>query len=67
LLNLVRIGNSFTDLRSQQLTVTAFEIDATPHPKTIQSYRLENADIREFEEQDGKIFFNLKPLKPPVG
>jgi hypothetical protein len=56
-----------TDLRSQQLTVTAFELDATPHPKTIQSYRLENADIREFEEQDGKILFNVKPLKPPVG
>jgi hypothetical protein len=41
----------------------AFEIDGTPHPRTVASYRSENADIREFEEQDGKILYKVKPLK----
>jgi hypothetical protein len=48
-------------------TALAFEIDGTPHPITIQSYRLGNADIREFEEQDGKILYKVRPLKSPVG
>jgi hypothetical protein len=28
---------------------------------------LEKADIREYEEQDGKILYKVKPLKSPVG
>jgi len=48
-------------------TAPAFEIDGTPHPITIQCYRLGNADIREFEEQDGKILYKVRPLKSPVG
>ena len=48
-------------------TAPAFEIDGTPHPITIQCYRLGNADIREFEEQDGKILYKVRPLKTPVG
>jgi len=47
-------------------TAPAFEIDGTPHPITIQCYRLGNADIREFEEQDGKILYKVKTLKSPV-
>jgi len=54
-------------LTAESDTAPAFELDATPHPKTIQSYRLENADIREFEELDGKILYKVKPLKPPRG
>jgi len=54
-------------LTAESDTAPAFELDATPHSKTVQSYRLENADIREFEEQDGKILYKVKPLKPPVG
>ena len=47
-------------------TAPAYEIDGTPHPITIQCYRLGNADIRQFEEQDGKILFKIKPLKSTV-
>ena len=47
-------------------TALAYEIDGTPHPITIQTYRLGNADIREFEEQDGKILYKVKTLKSPV-
>ena len=48
-------------------TAPAFEIYGTPHPITIQCYRLGNADIREFEEQDGKILYKIRPRKPLVG
>jgi hypothetical protein len=47
--------------------VQAFELDATPHSKTIMAYRSENADIKEFEQPDGKILYKVKPLKSPVG
>jgi hypothetical protein len=52
-------ANSDTDL--------AYEIDGTPHPKTVLSYRMEQADILEYEEQDGKILYKVKPLKSPAG
>jgi hypothetical protein len=45
----------------------AYEIDGTPHHRTIESYRLERADILEYEEQDGKILYKVKPLKSPIG
>jgi hypothetical protein len=48
-------------------TAPAFEIYGTPHPITIQCYRLGNADIREFEEQDGNILYKIRPRKPLVG
>jgi hypothetical protein len=48
-------------------TSQAYEIDGTPHHRTIESYRLESADILEYEEQDGKILFKVKSLKSPVG
>ena len=54
-------------LTAENDTAPAFEIDGMPHPKTIQNYRLENANIREFEEQDGKILYKVNPLKSPVG
>ena len=44
----------------------AYEIDGTPHHRTVESYRLERADILEYEEQDGKILYKVKPLKSPV-
>jgi hypothetical protein len=47
-------------------TAPAFEIDGTPHPRTVASYRSEDADIREFEEQDGKILYKVKTLKTGV-
>ena len=43
----------------------AYEIDGTPHFRTVHSYRLERAAIMEFEEQDGKILYKVKPLKTP--
>jgi hypothetical protein len=52
-------------LTAQSETAQAYEIDGTPHSKTVQSYRLGNADIREFEEQDGKILYKVKPLQSP--
>jgi hypothetical protein len=48
-------------------TEQAYEIDGTPHHRTVESYRLERADILEYEEQDGKILYKVKPLKSPVG
>jgi hypothetical protein len=48
-------------------TSQAYEIDGTPHHRTVESYRLERADILEYEEQDGKILYKVKPLKSPVG
>jgi hypothetical protein len=47
-------------------TSQAYEIDGTPHHRTVESYRLERADILEYEEQDGKILYKVKPLKSPV-
>jgi hypothetical protein len=44
-------------------TAKAYEIDATPHPRTILSYREEYADIREFEQPDGKILYRVKCLQ----
>ena len=52
-------------LTAENDTAVAFELDGTPHAITIQSYRLGNADIREFEEQDGKILYKVAPLKSP--
>jgi hypothetical protein len=43
-------------------TAEAYEIDGTPHVRTVESYRIENADIREYEEQDGKILYKVKTL-----
>jgi hypothetical protein len=54
-------------LLAESETVQVFELDATPHPKTIQSYRLEEARIRQFEQPDGKILYKVTPLTPPVG
>ncbi len=48
-------------------TSQAYEIDGTPHHRTVESYRLDQADILEYEEQDGKILYKVKPLKSPVG
>jgi hypothetical protein len=48
-------------------TAQAYEIDGTPHHRTVESYRLELADILEYEEQDGKILYKVKPLRSPVG
>lgn len=48
-------------------TSQAYEIDGTPHHRTVESYRLELADILEYEEQDGKILYKVKPLKSPAG
>ncbi len=48
-------------------TAQAYEIDGTPHHRTVESYRVELADILEYEEQDGKILYKVKPLKSPVG
>ena len=45
----------------------AYEIDGTPHHRTVESYRLELANILEYEEQDGKILYKVKPLRSPVG
>jgi len=53
-------------LTAESDTAPAFEIDATPHPKTIMAYRSEKADIREFEQPEGKILYKVRPLKPPV-
>jgi hypothetical protein len=54
-------------LTAENETAQAYEIDGTPHFKTVRSYRLEHAAIREFEEQDGKILYKVKPLKLPAG
>ena len=54
-------------LTAESDTAPASELDATLHPKTIQGYRLENADIREFEELDGKTLYKVKPLIPQRG
>jgi hypothetical protein len=59
-------GPSFF-LTADSDTAPAYEIDGTPHAQTIQSYRLAQADIREFEEQDGKILYKVKPLMAPAG
>jgi len=59
-------GQSFF-LTANSDTDPAYEIDGTPHPKTVRSYRLEHADILEYEEQDGKILYKVKPLISPVG
>jgi hypothetical protein len=59
-------GPSFF-LTANSDTSPAYEIDGTPHPQTIESYRLAKAAIREFEEQDGKILYKIKPLLSPVG
>jgi hypothetical protein len=48
-------------------TSQAYEIDGTPHHRTVESYRLELANILEYEEQDGKILYKVKPVKSPVG
>lgn len=48
-------------------TSQAYEIDGTPHHRTVESYRVELADILEYEEQDGKILYKVKPLKSPAG
>ena len=45
----------------------AYEIDGTPHFKTVHSYSLEHAAIMDFEEQDGKVLYKVKPLKTPAG
>jgi len=54
-------------LTAESETAQAYEIDGTPHYKTVRSYRLEHAAVREFEEQDGKILYKIKPLKSPAG
>jgi len=54
-------------LTAENETAEAYEIDGTPHFKTVYSYRLEHAAIMEFEEQDGKILYKVKPLKAPAG
>jgi hypothetical protein len=54
-------------LTAESDTAPAIEIDATLHPKTVMAYRSENADIREFEQSDGKILYKVRPPKPPVG
>lgn len=46
-------------------TAQAYEIDGTPHHRTVESYRLERADILEYEEQDGKILYKVKTLISP--
>lgn len=43
-------------------TAPAFEIDGTPHTRTIANYRSEDANIIEYEEQDGKILYKIKLL-----
>jgi hypothetical protein len=48
-------------------TSQAYEIDGAPHHRTVESYRLESANILEYEEQDGKILYKVKPVKSPVG
>ncbi len=59
-------GPSFF-LTADNDTAPAYEIDGTPHATTIHSYRLAHADIREFEEQDGKILYKVKPVVSPAG
>jgi hypothetical protein len=53
-------------LTAENEAAEAYEIDGTPHFKTVYSYRLEHAAIVEFEEQDGKILYKVKPLKSPA-
>ena len=53
-------------LTAQSETGPAYEIDGTPHHRTVFSYRLERAAILEFREQDGKILYTVKPLKSPA-
>jgi hypothetical protein len=52
-------------LTAENEMAETYEIDGTPHFKTVHSYRLEHAAIMEFEEQDGKILYKVKPLKTP--
>jgi hypothetical protein len=59
-------GSTFY-LTAQSETGRAYEIDGTPHHRTVFSYRLEGAAILEFREQDGKILYTVKPLKSPAG
>jgi hypothetical protein len=54
-------------LTAENEMAEAYEIDGTPHFKTVHSYRIESAAIMEFEEQDGKILYKVKPLKAPAG
>jgi hypothetical protein len=54
-------------LTAENETAEAYEIDGTPHFKTVHSYRLEHAAIMEFEEQDGKILYKVKPVKVSTG
>jgi hypothetical protein len=54
-------------LTAENEMAPAYEIDGTPHYKSVHSYRLEHAAIREFEEQDGKILYKVKPLKSAAG
>jgi hypothetical protein len=54
-------------LIAENETAEAYEIDGTPHFKTVYSYRLDHAAIMQFEEQDGKILYKVKPLKSPAG
>jgi hypothetical protein len=53
-------------LTAQSDTAPAYEIDGTPHHRTVRSYRMERAAIMEFEEQDGKILYKVKPLMSPA-
>jgi hypothetical protein len=54
-------------LTAENETAEAYEIDGTPHHQTVYSYRLEHAAIMEFEEQDGKILYKVRPVKSPAG
>jgi hypothetical protein len=54
-------------LTAENEMAEAYEIDGALHFKTVHSYRLEQAAIMEFEEQDGKILYKVKPLKAPAG
>jgi hypothetical protein len=54
-------------LTAQSDTAPAYEIDGTPHHRTVRSYRMERAAILEFEEQDGKILYKVKPVQLPAG
>jgi hypothetical protein len=59
-------GSTFF-LTAENEMAEAYEIDGTPHYQTVHSYRLAHAAIMEFEEQDGKILYKVKPLKSPAG
>ncbi|HXY37432.1 MAG TPA: hypothetical protein VEI07_24605, partial [Planctomycetaceae bacterium] len=54
-------------LTAENEMAEAYEIDGTPHFKTVHSYSLEHAAIMDFEEQDGKVLYKVKPLKTPAG